>query len=151
MEKKKKSRVLVPAGKPASRAVRLLMALLFTVAAGAWLTATPDRAAAQEEAVDPNLADSDGYVPIYSVCYPENEFVGEGGGLYDLAALYVPYDNGYAIEGYILLNECALERYGAGPNDIQHVIDHELGHAAGLPDSDDPSSIMYPYYEATGT
>ena len=150
MMKKRKSRVLAPAGKPASRAARLLVALLFTVTAAAWVLATPDRVAAQE-AVDPNLADSDGYVPIYSVCYPENEFVGEGGGLYDLGALYVPYYSGSTIEGYILLNECALERYEAGPNDIQHVIDHELGHGAGLPDSTDPSSIMYPYYDATGT
>lgn len=145
--KKKKSRVLAPAGKTASRAARLLVAILLTVTAAAGVMVTPDRAAAQE--VPP--ADSDGYVPIYSVCYPENEFVGEGGGIYDLAALYVPYDNGYAIEGYILVNECALERCGAGPNDIQHVIDHELGHAAGLPDSDDPSSLMYPYYDVTGT
>ena len=129
-----------------SRAAWLLVALLLTAAAG--LVAASDHAAAQEAAP---AADSDGYVPIYSVCFPENEFTGEGGGIYDLAAAYVPYDNGSSIEGYILLNECALERYGAGPNDIQHVIDHELGHAAGLPDSSDPSSIMYPYYLTTGT
>ena len=145
---KRKSLGLVSATKAASRAAWLLVALLLIAAAG--VMATPDRAATQE-AVDANIADSDGYVPIYSVCFEENEFTGEGGGIYDLAAAYVPYDNGSSIEGYILLNECALERYGAGPNDMQHVIDHELGHAAGLPDSSDPSSIMYPYYLTTGT
>jgi hypothetical protein len=146
---KKKSLVLQPAARIGGKVAWLLVALLLLLTAATWITVTPDRAAAQEAAAP--AADSDGYVPIYSVCYPENEFTGEGGGIYDLAALYVPYDNGSSIEGYILLNECALQRYGAGPNDIQHVIDHELGHAAGLPDSSDPSSIMYPYYLTTGT
>jgi hypothetical protein len=146
----KKSLVLILKGETTTRAAWLVVALLLMVTSAAMVMVAPDQAAAQE-AVDAPLADSDGDVPVYSVCYPENEFVGEGSVLYDLAAMYVPYDNGSTIEGYILLNECALERYGAGPNDIQRVLDHELGHAAGLPDSSDPSSVMYPYYIATGT
>ena len=139
--------VAVPAAEPAVRAAKVFVAALLAIVA---LMLAPAQAVAQE-AVDPSVADSDGYVPIYGVCFQENEFTGAMGGVYDLAALYVPYYDGYSMQGYILLNECALERYGAGPNDIQRVLDHELGHAAGLLDSDDPTSIMYPFYNTTGT
>lgn len=143
------SLVLIRKTDAASRAAWLLMALLTVVAVTT--VAVPNHYAKAQDAIDPSLADRDGYVPIYSVCFEDNSFEGPSDAIYDLAAAYVPYFDGTSVEGYILLNECALQRYGAGPDDIQHVIDHELGHAAGLPDSSDPSSIMYPYYLATGT
>src|SRR3954449_9517144 len=48
----------------ARRAAKLSVALLLTAAA---LAAATNHAAAQ--AVDPSIADSDGLVPIYSVCF----------------------------------------------------------------------------------
>ncbi len=85
-------------------------------------------------------ADSDGHVPVYSACYPGVEL-----GYYEW------YYDGYAVYGTVYVNDCALARLGAGPNDRQHVIDHEMGHARGLAHSPDPSSYMYGYYEITGT
>lgn len=131
-----------PAAGKTRRMVKLSVAALFTVVA---LTASaPERAEAQ--AVDPSIADSDGYVPIYEVCLPADP------GLGDIGGGYVPYSpDGVTVEGYILLNVCALEELGAGPNDIEYVIRHELGHAAGLLHSDDPNDFMYPAYRITGT
>src|SRR5215212_10164843 len=133
---------LEPAVGKARRAVKLSVAALFAVVALA--VAAPDRAEAQ--AVDPSIADSDGYVPIYEVCLPADP------GLGDIGGGYVPADDGFGgVADYILLNVCALEDLGAGPNDIEYVIVHELGHAAGLPHSDDPNDFMYPAYRITGT
>ena len=87
-------------------------------------------------------ADSDGYVPVYSVCY-------SGTGA---LAYYSYYSDGYGnVEGAVYVDDCLLTDYGAGPHDRQRVIDHEMGHARGLPDSSDPSSYMYAYYTVTGT
>ncbi len=137
----KKTVSLVSVAGTARRAAKLSVAAL--LASAAMAVAVPDRADAQ--AVDPSVADSDGYVPVYEVCLPEDPSLG------DVGAAYIPYYDGYAVQGFILLNVCALERLGAGPNDIQYVLAHELGHAAGLLHSDDPSDLMYPAYRITGT
>ena len=111
-----------------------LVGLLIAVALA---VATPERA----EASYANWwVDSDGYVPVYSACYPGVEL-----------GYYAWYYDGYAVYGTIYINECALARLGAGPNDREHVIDHEMGHAWGLTHSPDPDSYMYWYYDITGT
>jgi hypothetical protein len=122
--------------------VKLLVAVLLTTAAVAGTV--PGYVAAQ--AVNPSIADSDGYVPVYEVCIPEDPLLGDiGGG-------YFPLDDGFGgVEGVIFLNVCALESLGAGPNDIEYVIAHEMGHARGLEHSDDPNDLMYPAYRITGT
>ena len=101
---------------------------------------------AQAQTLNPSIADSDGYVPVYEVCIPEDPLLGDiGGG-------YFPLDDGFGgVEGVIFLNVCALESLGAGPNDIEYVIGHEMGHARGLEHSDDPNNLMYPEYRITGT
>jgi hypothetical protein len=141
-EKLKKIIWLAPAVEKARRVAKLLVAALFAVVIVT--VAEPASAGAQE--VDPSVADSDGYVPIYTVCLPEDPLLGDiGGG-------YAPLDDGFGgVEGIIVINVCALERLGAGPNDIAYVIAHEMGHAAGLLHSDDPSDLMYPAYRITGT
>lgn len=85
-------------------------------------------------------ADSDGYVPIYSVCWD-----GYDVGLYDW------YFDGYAVYGTVYINDCALARLGAGPYDREQVVAHELGHSRGLPHSYDPYSYMYYSLNVTGT
>ncbi len=134
-------RMISLAAENAHRMAKLSVAALLTVAA---LTAVVDPAAAQ--AVDPTIIDSDGQVPLYEVCLPADPLLGDiGGG-------YIPTDDGFGgVAGVIVLNRCALEDLGAGPNDIEYIIAHELGHAAGLLHSDDPSSLMYPAYPITGT
>lgn len=87
-------------------------------------------------------ADSDGYVPVYSVCYSGTGYL----------AYYSWYSDGYGnVVGTVYVDDCLLADYGAGPYDRQRVIDHEMGHARGLPDSSDPASFMYAYYTVTGT
>ncbi len=87
-------------------------------------------------------ADSDGHVPIYSVCYSGTGYL----------AYYSWYSDGYGnVDGAVYVDDCLLADYGAGPYDRQRVIDHEMGHAFGLPHSSDPNSYMYPYYTVTGT
>jgi hypothetical protein len=81
------------------------------------------------------MTDSDGYVPVYSVCYSGTGYLAYYGTVY----------------GTVYVDDCLLADYGAGPYDRQMIIAHEMGHARGLPHSSDPNSYMYPYYTITGT
>ena len=125
----------------ACRAAKLSVTLLLTAAA---LAAVANHATAQE--VDPSIADSDGIVPIYSVC-----FGSDASELYVPGAAYIPYYDGTSVQGIILFDECAAQELGLGPTDIQRALEHELGHARGLLHSNDPSNIMYPVQTITGT
>ena len=94
----------------------------------------------------PSIADTDGRVPIYAVCFgsiPSEPYVP--------GAAYIPEYNGDTVEGIILLDVCAAQELGLGPTDIQRALEHEAGHARGLLHSDDPRDIMYPVLPITGT
>ena len=139
----KKTVALAPAAEIVRRAVRLSLASLLAAAAVA--VVAPDRADATDIGFlapdsDIGFADSDGYVPLYHDCLDN-----------DMGALYVPYYDGTSIIGSIIINDCAIERFGLGPNDLQLLLAHEMGHAQGLLHSDDPNDIMYPYLPVTGT
>ncbi len=141
MTKKMISSALAPTVETAHRAAQLLVAVLFAAAA---VTAAVDSADAQE--VDPSIADTDGLVPIYTVCFGTDASEPLVPG-----AAYIPYQNGDTIEGVILFDVCVAEELGLGPNDIQLALEHELGHARGLLHSDNPNDIMYPVLPITGT
>ncbi len=79
-------------------------------------------------------------VPIYSACWSDNQT-----GYYHWET-----DASGNLNHYIEVNDCALERLGAGPQDRDRVIAHEMGHANGLPHSADPSDIMYPVIPVYG-
>ncbi|MGH3089872.1 MAG: matrixin family metalloprotease [Rubrobacteraceae bacterium] len=85
-------------------------------------------------------ADSDGYVPVYYSCWPGNE-----------VGIYSWYYDGYSTQGTITINQCLLDSMGAGPQDYQNVIAHEMGHAQGYGHSHDPYSTMYPTVTITGS
>ncbi len=139
----KKTMALAPATEMVRRTAKLSVAAL--LAAAAMTIAAPSGADAAEIGFltpdsDIGFADSDGYVPLYRDCLPN-----------DLGAIYLPYYNGSTIEGSILINECAIERLGVGPNDLALLLEHEMGHARGLLHSDDPNDVMYPFLPVTGT
>jgi hypothetical protein len=138
----KKTILLQLAAETTRRVAKLSVALVLIAAVVAGTV--PGFAAAQ--AVNPSIADSDGYVPVYEVCLPEDPSLGHiGGG-------YIPLDDGFGgVEGIIIVNVCALEELGAGPNDIETLIAHEMGHAMGLEHTDDPGDLMYWAQPITGT
>jgi hypothetical protein len=132
---------VVPTARTVLRAAKLLVAALL---AAATLMVVADHAGAQE--IDPSIADTDGYVPIYTVC-----FGSDSSEPYVPGAAYIPFQNGDTVEGIILFDVCAAEEVGAGPNDIQRALEHELGHAQGFLHSNDPNKTMYPEATVTGT
>ena len=140
MGKKTASLILGSTSEVACRAAKLAVA---TILAATAVMVAVDHANAQE--VDSSIADSDGLVPIYTVCFGT-----DSSEPYVPGAAYIPYQNGDMVEGIILLDECVAEELGLGPTDIQRTIEHELGHARGLLHSDDPTDIMYPVVPITG-
>lgn len=75
--------------------------------------------------------------------------IGAYGG--EQLGFYNWHTDGFATYGTITIDECALDRLGAGPNDRQRLLAHERGHANGLPHSSDPSDVMYPFFPITGS
>ena len=141
MPKKTVALAVVPTARTVLRAAKLLVSALL---AAATLVVVADHAGAQE--IDPSIADTDGYVPIYTVC-----FGSDSSEPYVPGAAYIPFQNGDTVEGIILFDVCVAEDLGLGPNDIQLALEHELGHARGLLHSNDPNDIMYPVVPITGT
>ncbi|MDQ3285831.1 MAG: matrixin family metalloprotease [Actinomycetota bacterium] len=141
MPKRTVALAVAPTVRTVLRAAKLLVSALL---AAATLMVVADRAGAQE--MDPSIADTDGYVPIYTVC-----FGSDSSEPYVPGAAYIPFQNGDTVEGIILFDVCVAEDLGLGPNDIQLALEHELGHARGLLHSDDPNDIMYPVLPITGT
>lgn len=108
--------------------VALVLALMSSVAAG------EARASAGYM-----KADSDGYVPVTYSC-----FAGGAVGSYSW------FFDGSQTYGKVVINQCLMERLGAGPQDYARVIAHEMGHSRGLLHSSYASNVMNPVIQITG-
>ena len=96
------------------------------------------------------LVDSDGKVPIESVCYPNAEWLAQTGGsvLRDADTLRV-----VEVRHRIEINDCRLRKLGAGPRDRERVIAHERAHARGWDHWEGTpwtNAAFFPRYRITG-
>jgi hypothetical protein len=96
------------------------------------------------------LVDSDGKIPIESVCHPNAGWPAKTGGsvLRDADSLRV-VEVRYRIE----INDCRLRKLGAGPRDRDHVIAHERAHARGWDHWEGTpwtNAAFFPRYRITG-
>jgi hypothetical protein len=67
----------------------------------------------------------------------------------DVVAITTPYTAFDNSSGDVVVN--TAQPFGATGFDLQTVLLHEAGHALGLPDVNDPTSVMYAYYQGTET
>lgn len=167
--------------------------IAISVCSFAVMTAPNTAANAQEGFAATSMsADSDGNVPVQSVCFGAaqgvasdqyvaeqqytddlyvDDFVGESqydmdqysdaqyeGAQYATDAYssenlgtYNWYNDGFATYGTISVDDCALDAMGAGSQDRERVMEHERGHANGLPHSENPNDIMYPIVSILGS
>ncbi|HEV3437904.1 MAG TPA: matrixin family metalloprotease [Gemmata sp.] len=67
----------------------------------------------------------------------------------DVIAITTPYTLFDVSSGDVVVNTAA--GFGSNGYDLSTVLLHEAGHAFGLPDNNDPASVMYTYYQGTET
>ncbi len=67
----------------------------------------------------------------------------------DVIAITTPYTMFDNTSGDVVVN--TSQQFGSSGYDLSTVLMHEAGHALGLPDNDDPNSVMYTYYQGTET
>jgi hypothetical protein len=67
----------------------------------------------------------------------------------DVIAITTPYTLFDESSGDVVVNTAA--GFGSNGYDLSTVLLHEAGHAFGLPDNNDPASVMYTYYQGTET
>lgn len=91
--------------------------------------------------------DSDGRVPVVSVCLPRQEWLAGA----DYRRL--TRDGEPLVRAKVRVNDCLLEKLGAGPQDRHNVISHEMAHTRGWDHFDGRPRInpgYYPKYRITG-
>jgi hypothetical protein len=67
----------------------------------------------------------------------------------DVVAITTPYTLFDDSSGDVVVNTAA--GFGTNGYNLYTVLLHEAGHALGLPDNNDPASVMYTYYQGTET
>ena len=97
------------------------------------------------------LVDSDGKIPIESVCHPNAEWAAQTG-----ASVLRDADTLRAVEVRyrIEINGCRLRKLDAGPRDRARIIAHEKAHARGWDHWEGTpwtNAAFFPRYRITGT
>jgi hypothetical protein len=67
----------------------------------------------------------------------------------DVVAISTPYTAFDDASGDVIVNTTQI--FGPSGYNLGTVLMHEAGHAFGLPDNNDPNSVMYTYYQGTET